>query len=66
MAECATWHILACCEGSFVGHIVSIVYRPKGTKRPQDRYERVPIEQALLVEHQGIDGDMKGGGCQTQ
>jgi MOSC domain-containing protein YiiM len=49
-----------------MGHIVSIVYRPKGTTRPQDRYERVPVERVLLVEHQGIDGDMKGGSTDRQ
>ena len=52
-------------EGA-VGHVVSIVYRPKKTGRPQDRYERVPAERVLLVERQGIDGDMKGSKTKRQ
>jgi MOSC domain-containing protein YiiM len=42
--------------------VVSIVYRPKKSGRPQDRYERVPVERVRLVESQGIEGDQKGGG----
>jgi MOSC domain-containing protein YiiM len=49
-----------------MGHIVSIVYRPKGTRRPQDRYERVPAERVLLVERYGIEGDMKGSTTERQ
>ena len=49
-----------------MGQVVSIVYRPKKTGRPQDRYERVPVERALLVEFQGIDGDMKGSKTKRQ
>jgi MOSC domain-containing protein YiiM len=49
-----------------MAHVVSIVYRPKGTKRPQDRYERVPIERARLVEAYGIEGDQKGGSTDRQ
>jgi MOSC domain-containing protein YiiM len=41
--------------------VVSIVYTPSpaGT-RPPDRYARVAVERALLVENRGIDGDAKG------
>jgi MOSC domain-containing protein YiiM len=49
-----------------VAHVASIVYRPKGTKRPQDRYERVPAERARLVERYGIEGDQKGGSAKRQ
>lgn len=49
-----------------MAYVVSIVYRPVGTKRPQDRYERVPIERVRLVEFQGIEGDMKGGSTDRQ
>jgi molybdopterin adenylyltransferase len=49
-----------------VGHIVSIVYRPKGTKRPQDRYERVPAERVQLVDTWGIEGDKKGSKTKRQ
>jgi MOSC domain-containing protein YiiM len=49
-----------------VAHIVSIVYRPKGTKRPQDRYERAPTERAQLVETWGIEGDKKGSKTRRQ
>jgi MOSC domain-containing protein YiiM len=47
-------------------HVVSIVYRPHGTGRPQDRYERVPIDRVRLVEFQGIEGDMKGSSTKRQ
>src|SRR5947209_20128776 len=66
MAGCATWHISVCCEGRCVAHIVSIAYRPKGTKRPQDRYERVPAERVQLVTKWGIEGDMKGSKTKRQ
>lgn len=49
-----------------MAHVVSIAYRPKGTKRPQDRYERVPAERVRLVEFKGIEGDMKGGSTDRQ
>lgn len=55
-----------CCEDSFMGRIVSIVYRPKGTKRPQDRYERVLAECVQLVSRWGIEGDMKGSKTKRQ
>lgn len=41
--------------------VVSIVYRPKDSGRPQDRYARVPLERAQLVANFGIEGDRKGG-----
>lgn len=46
-----------------MAHVVSIVYRPRDAEkpRPQDRYARVPLERARLVEFQGIEGDAKGG-----
>ncbi len=41
--------------------VVSIVYTPYPPgPRPQDRYERVLVERALLVENRGIEGDAKG------
>jgi MOSC domain-containing protein YiiM len=49
-----------------MAHIVSIVYRPQGTGRPQDRYERVPVERVQLVEFHGIEGDMKGSATKRQ
>jgi len=49
-----------------VAHIVSIVYRPKGTKRPQDRYERVPADRVQLIETWGIEGDKKGSKTKRQ
>jgi MOSC domain-containing protein YiiM len=47
-------------------HIVSIVYRPQGTGRPQDRYSRVPTERVRLIEFHGIEGDMKGSATRRQ
>jgi MOSC domain-containing protein YiiM len=44
-----------------VAHVVSIVYRPKKSGRPQDRYAREPVERVTLREFQGIEGDRKGG-----
>src|SRR5207248_11648755 len=49
-----------------VAHVVSIVYRPRDTGRPPDRYERVPVERAVLVESRGIDGDRKGSSGDRQ
>jgi MOSC domain-containing protein YiiM len=41
-------------------HIVSIVYTPRGVeRRPTDRYARVSVERAMLIEQSGIDGDLK-------
>jgi MOSC domain-containing protein YiiM len=44
-----------------VAHVVSIVYRPKQSGRPQDRYAREPAERVVLRERRGIEGDRKGG-----
>lgn len=49
-----------------MANVVSIVYRPKKTGRPQDRYERVPAARVRLVEFAGIEGDMKGGSTKRQ
>ena len=49
-----------------MAHIVSIVYRPKGTRRPQDRYERVPADRVQLIETWGIEGDKKGSKTKRQ
>jgi MOSC domain-containing protein YiiM len=49
-----------------MAHVVSIVYRPKGTGRPQDRYSRVPAERVKLVEFRGIQGDMKASATTRQ
>jgi MOSC domain-containing protein YiiM len=49
-----------------VAHVVSIVYRPEKTRRPRDRYERAAAERVLLVERQGIEGDMKGSKTKRQ
>lgn len=43
-----------------MAHIVSIVYRPQDTGRPEGRYARVPADRVRLVEANGIDGDLKG------
>src|SRR5436190_17352008 len=44
-----------------MARVVSIVYTPRQQAgRPQDRYLRVPVDRALLVENSGIDGDAKG------
>ena len=41
--------------------VVSIVYTPSPPgPRPQDRFERVAVERAQLVENHGIEGDAKG------
>lgn len=46
-----------------MGRVVSIVYTPRDTpeRKPQDRYARVPLDRATLVERRGIRGDAKGG-----
>ena len=49
-----------------MAHVVSIVYRPKGTGRPQDRYSREPAERVRLVEAYGIEGDRKAGSPDRQ
>jgi MOSC domain-containing protein YiiM len=48
-------------------HVVSITYRPADIEqRPPDRYARVALERATLVEDRGIDGDTKGHGGSRQ
>jgi len=50
-----------------VPQLVSIAYTPRGVdRRPADRYARVPVERATLVEQRGIDGDLKGSGGSRQ
>ena len=46
-----------------MAHVKSIVYTPRNVevRKPQDRYARVALERAQLVEFQGIEGDAKGG-----
>ncbi len=44
-----------------MAHVISIVYRPKDSGRPQDRYARVPLARAQLIASYGIEGDLKGG-----
>jgi MOSC domain-containing protein YiiM len=49
-----------------VAQVVSIVYRPRNSGRPQDRYAREPLERAQLIEFQGVAGDAKGGSGDRQ
>jgi MOSC domain-containing protein YiiM len=50
-----------------VAQIVSIAYTPRDVeRRPTDRYARVPVERATLVEQKGIQGDVKGSGGARQ
>ena len=43
--------------------VVSIVYTPHEVeRRPTNRYARVPLERATLVEQRGIEGDLKAAG----
>jgi MOSC domain-containing protein YiiM len=50
-----------------VARIVSIAYTPRDVeRRPTDRYARVWIERATLVEQRGIEGDVKGTGGNRQ
>src|SRR5262245_50977719 len=51
-----------------MAHVVSIVYTPRNVemRRPQERYARISVERAALVEFQGIDGDLKGGTGERQ
>lgn len=50
-----------------MAHVVSICYTPAGVeRRPADRFARVAVAQAALVEDFGIDGDAKGGGDKRQ
>lgn len=49
-----------------MAHVTSIVYRPLKSGRPQDRYERVPVERVQLEPFKGIVGDQKGGSGSRQ
>ena len=49
-----------------MAHVVSIVYRPMKSGRPQDRYERVPADRVQLAPFKGIVGDQKGGSTKRQ
>lgn len=49
-----------------MAHVVSIVYRPKKTGRPPDRYERVPAGRVRLAPFAGIEGDQKGSSTKRQ
>ena len=51
---------------SDTARVVSIVYRPKGTSRPQDRFERVPTDRVQVIAAYGIEGDRKGGSTDRQ
>lgn len=43
-----------------MAQIVNIAYTPAAIERkPADRFARVPLESAVLVASQGIDGDQK-------
>lgn len=45
-----------------MSEIVSIVYKPQHADHAlPDRYARVPLEKARLIEDYGIEGDRKGG-----
>lgn len=46
---------------SIMPSIVSIVYTPRDVeRRPTDRYARVALARATLVEGRGIENDLKG------
>lgn len=45
-----------------MSQITSISYRPANAPaKPEDRYTRLPLQQAQLVQGYGIEGDRKGG-----
>lgn len=48
--------------------VVSIVYRPRDAAEPmpQDRFARVSLDRARLIEFHGIEGDAKGGRTDRQ
>jgi molybdopterin adenylyltransferase len=47
--------------------IASITYKPQHVDfTPPERYSRLPLEQANLVEGYGIEGDRKGGNPKRQ
>ena len=45
-----------------MGHLVSIVYRPRDAESSAEAYTRVPLQNTELVAGFGIAGDAKGGG----
>ncbi len=50
-----------------MAHLVSIACTPADIEqRPPDRYARVAVDRALLVERMGIEGDTKGCGGRRQ
>ena len=51
-----------------MAHVVSIVYTPRDVpeRKPQDRYARVSLQSAKLVEGGGIAGDAKGTSATRQ
>jgi MOSC domain-containing protein YiiM len=50
-----------------VPHVVSITYTPAGVERkPDDRYARVSLDRATLVERHGIEGDLKASRGERQ
>ncbi len=52
---------------SVMAHVVSLVYTPADVERhPQDRFARVSLARALLVEGHGIAEDRKGRGDSRQ
>lgn len=47
--------------------VVSIAIKPDGVEqRPVDRFARIAVESARLVEGRGIDGDRKANGADRQ
>ncbi|NWG15982.1 MAG: MOSC domain-containing protein [Chloroflexi bacterium] len=44
-----------------MSQIASIVYKPIGVPEPPDAFLRVDLDEALLIEGYGIEGDAKGG-----
>lgn len=45
-----------------MSHIHSIVYTPASVlEKSPDRYDRVPLQEAVLIAGNGINGDRKGG-----
>ena len=50
-----------------MSEVYSIVYKPQHANHAlPDRYARVPLDKARLVEGYGIEGDRKGGNPQRQ
>ena len=44
-----------------MARIISIVYKPKGSRNSSQQYTRVPIDSVNLIAGYGIEGDSKGG-----